>query len=302
MHKHNPILSIVIPSLHAPLIGQVVAALKAQTAYDQIREVIVVGQDRHQLVPSGVTFMQTERPLSAAAARNHGARHATGSILLFLDSDCIAAPDLVQQTLLCHAKGHSIVCGGIVPTALSYWTLCDNLLVFAELLSTSPPGMRDSLPSLNLSIPRALFSAFGGFDERFAGAAGEDLDFSLRLREAGYPLYFAPLAQVVHQHRRTTSREIWEHLRSFGRAHVRVARMRPALQNSRTMRLPVNATTLIMASALPLALLDVLGLFATQAALWPYANALPGMIWAKSGWYWGLAEGLMVAPAREEPA
>jgi GT2 family glycosyltransferase len=292
MYHPDPILSIVIPCLNSPLIGQVIAALDAQTARDQIREVIVVGQDCYDHVPPHITFLRTERPISAAAARNRGAHQASSEILLFIDSDCIAAPDLIEQTLRCHTQGRTIVCGGVIPTGTSYWTLCDNLLVFAEFLATSPSGPRDFLPSLNFSISRALFIAFGGFDERYPGAAGEDLDFSLRLREAGYQLYFAPAAQIVHQHRRTNSREIWEHLRSFGRAHMRVARTRPTLQQSRVMRLPTNVTALIMAAALPLACLDVIGLFATHTALWPYASALPGMIWAKSGWYWGVAEGL----------
>ncbi len=288
-------LSVIIPNLDSPIIDKVVASIQAQTAHDAIREIIVVGQDRHALVPADVTFLRTEKPVSAAVARNLGAKHAMGELLLFVDADCLMHPTTVERLLPCHTKRPRAVCGGISPEGQSYWTRCDNLLVFADFLSTSPPGTREFLPSLNFSLPRELFLHVGGFDETFPGAAGEDLDLSLRLREAGHELYFEPHASIAHHHRRTSRREVWEHLRSFGRIHVRVARTRPALQASRILRLPMNSTALIMAAALPLACLDMIGLFATRPALHPYLSALPGMAWAKAGWYWGVAEGLGTA-------
>ena len=100
-------ISIIIPNLHSPLIGQVIQALAAQTARSSIREIIVVGQDRYGQIPASVRFVATPQPISPAAARNLGARLAAGDYLLFLDADCVAAPDLVEQLLKCHRQGHA---------------------------------------------------------------------------------------------------------------------------------------------------------------------------------------------------
>src|SRR3954453_23447533 len=99
-------ISIVIPNLHSPLIGKVIQALASQTARGSIHEVIVVGQDRYDQIPADVRFIPTPQPISPAAARNLGARLAGGEYLLFLDADCVAAPDLVEQLLKCHRQGY----------------------------------------------------------------------------------------------------------------------------------------------------------------------------------------------------
>jgi GT2 family glycosyltransferase len=294
--EKKAMLSIVIPSLHSPIIDRVVAALHAQTARHAIHEIIVVGQDRYGLIPPEATCICTERPVSAAAARNLGARHASGDLLLFIDSDCIAAPDLAEQLLAAQASGPRVISGAVEPEGGSYWTLADNLLVFAEYLPAAAPGPRSTLPSLVLCLPRALFLAMGGFDEHFPGAAGEDLDFGLRLRAAGHTLHFEPRARVRHLHPRTTPGGIWRHLRSFGRAHLRVARAHPTTLAGAASRLRRGHAALIIAAALPLALLDTLRLFVEHRALRPYLRALPGVVWARTGWYWGLAEALLAAP------
>src|SRR4051812_49410211 len=119
-------ISIIIPNLHSPLIDQVIAALVVQTARASIREVIVVGQDRYRRIPADVRFVATPQPISPAAARNLGAQLASGDYLLFLDADCIAAPDLVEQILRSHRQGYTVVSGAVAAEAGSYWRLCDN--------------------------------------------------------------------------------------------------------------------------------------------------------------------------------
>lgn len=195
-------LSIVIPSLNAPLIDQVIVALQRQTGQAHINEIIVVGQDQPGRLRAitGITFIETPTPVSAAAARNLGARRATGEWLLFTDADCLAAPDWAERMRACFAQGLTVVGGrvNIAPESSSYWTLCDNLLTLtASLDSAAQRAPRSDmwyLPSLNFGLRRALFLALGGFDETFPGAAGEDVDFSLRLRQHGEPLHYEPTA------------------------------------------------------------------------------------------------------------
>jgi GT2 family glycosyltransferase len=286
-------ISVVIPNLHSPIIDRVIGALQQQTIAPH--EIIVVGQDRYQRIPSTVRSIPTNRPVPAAQARNLGAQAARGTYLLFIDSDCIAAPDLIEQTIAAHRHTNqpAAISGSVDFPEEPYWAWCDNLLVFADLSHASPSGPRTYLPSLNLSLPRQLFLDHGGFDQRFGGAAGEDFEFSLRLRQAGIPLLFWPQARITHLHQRGSAASVWQHLRSFGRVHRR-ALLAEVDERGRSHQLKRWHAPLIVAAALPLAALDLCTGIMRQQQIRRSPAAWAGIIWAKSGWYWGLAESLLI--------
>jgi hypothetical protein len=287
-------ISIIIPNLHSPLIDEVVQALERQTARGQIAEIIVVGQDRYGRVPPTARDIATPRPISCAAARNVGAEQASGDYLVFIDADCIAAPDMIERLLERHRQGYPVVGGSVAVEAGGYWSLCDNMLVFAPFLSVTPAGPRDYLPGLSWSIERALFEQVGGFDQRFTQSAGEDIELGLRLRRHGVTPFFEPRAVLHHRHPRASAGAVWAHLRSFGRTTVGISR---DFGRGATRRLSLRLAPLaglLLALAPLLALWDVVGMFRAMPALRPYWCALPGMAWGKLGWYWGIAETLML--------
>ena len=290
-------ISIIIPNLHSPLIGQVIQSVVGQTERSAIREVIVVGQDRYGLVPADSRFIPTPRPISPAAARNLGARLAGGEYLLFLDADCIAAPDLVERILARHRQGHAVVGGAVVPESGSYWTLCDNLLVFAPFLTTAGLGARLYLPSHTISIARGVFAELGGFDESFA-PTGEDMDLSLRLRARGYGLFFEPAASVAHRPLRISAGAIFNHLRSFGQGYYRLQKRHATLWHSLIARLPRPLIGLLIALIPLLACKDILWQFARSRAMRAYPQAIMGMIWGRMGWYLVVVEALLAALRR----
>jgi glycosyltransferase involved in cell wall biosynthesis len=289
--------SVVIPNLHSPIVDQVVAALDRQTARDAIAEIIVVGQDRYRRVPSHVSFIATPRPVSVNAARNIGARHACGTYVLLLDADCIAAPDLVERLLARHRAGHHVVGGGLAPEFGNYWVLVDNLVTFGSSLAFLPPGARNYVPGFVMSIERTALFAAGAFDERFAGAdGGDDQEFCYRMARRGYSLFFEPQASVFHRPQRASAAAVWDHLQRYGRQHLLVQRAHTDVAQSRIGPWLAPLAPLLLALAPLLALADTLLQFAAIPGLRRYWPALPGMIWARTAWYWGIAQALLCVP------
>lgn len=152
----------------------------------------------------------TELPL--AAARNRGVAAATGDVVVFLDVDCIPAPDLVAD----YARGLAELDGLLMGEVLHLperatagdWT-CEAFAAVAERHSDrrGPPAAGLEIChdyrcfwSLNFAIRRATFLATGGFDERYTGYGGEDTDFGKVLDQAGIPIAWMKGGLAYHQY------------------------------------------------------------------------------------------------------
>lgn len=193
--------TVIIPVLHSPVVHQTLDSLREQR-YDLSQvEVIVVGQDKFGLVgeDSLVRFDRSSEPLAPAVARNRGIEQASGDVIAFLDSDCVASPDWLMVLAECYQDPAVHVVGGAVDFARdNYWTLSDNVSMFHDYMVGSLRGKRSQLPSLNLSARRRVFDEVGCFDERYPRPAGEDADLTIRMRRSGFDLHFEPRAVVYH--------------------------------------------------------------------------------------------------------
>lgn len=148
-----------------------------------------------------------------AAARNLGAKHATGEWVLFLDSDCLPTPTLIEGYQ--HACNGSVAYAGAVCAAQN-----DPLSRYYETQRIfSPPVVWDEgierpayVITANALVWFPALARVGGFDERFPEAGGEDIDLGLRLWTIG-PLSYAPDAHVVH----VTEPDLGSFVRRFAR-------------------------------------------------------------------------------------
>lgn len=285
-----PSASVIIPTLHSPMLDQVIEALRQQSVLPL--EVIIVGQDRYGFAQDDgwVRFFPTPHPIAPALASNLAIAYARGEVLCFIDSDCIATPDWLENLLRYQAKGMRAVGGGIGLQQQSFWQRCDNIACMGSFLATAPAGQRPYLITANLALHRSLIREFGGFDESFRRASGEDTDLTFRLRAAGVPLHFAPDALVYHHTNRANSKAAWKHMQTYAlewpKLAARYQHILPfSLWQALYHYLPLLALLLI-----PLvALRDVLAVYRIQPALFKHAWwAFLGVWWARLGWYAGL--------------
>jgi GT2 family glycosyltransferase len=171
---------------------------------------------------------------SAAATRNLGAAQAQGGVLLFLDDDVVAQPELVQA----HAETHSpdgIVLGyskPVLPAKPSWWHYDVRRWWEDTYRAMGRPGHRfgylDFL-SGNVSMPAAMFHKAGGFDSSFAGAGLEDYELGLRLLKAGARFRFVRQAIGLH-YDNTNLRQWLRRIRQEGVAHVKIGQRHPELR------------------------------------------------------------------------
>ena len=152
----------------------------------------------------------------AAAARNLGARQAQTQWILFLDSDCLPMPGLIDGYR--QAMNGAIAYAGIVQAERS--DLVSRYYDAQSILNPSPVWDKGEerpayLITANALVWREALAQIGGLDERFPSAGGEDIDLGIRLWSLG-PLAYAPAAQTLHTFE--------PHLRPFVHRFVRYGR------------------------------------------------------------------------------
>ena len=162
---------------------------------------------------------------------------ALGEILLFLDDDMIAHPDLLSQHDNSHHDQAEMVLGHIPlhPDSPANF-LSAGVGEWAEERRErlSQPGAKLLLEDLIMgqaSLSREIFTRLGGFDCDFtrAGSYGnEDREFCHRIQTSGHSIVFNPEA-ISWQKYIVTPRQHLKQWNQSGRADVRFARKHPEL-------------------------------------------------------------------------
>ncbi len=91
----------------------------------------------------------------------------------------------------------------------------------------------------NFALPRAAFTAVGGFDTSFPLAAAEDREFCERWVAHGYELRFADDAIVYHAHVLSLA-SFWRQHFGYGRGAVFLHRVRQQRGNGRVRLEPLH--------------------------------------------------------------
>ena len=285
----NVAYSVVIPNLHSPRIGEVLEALRRQEGVDGEYEILVVGRDRYDLVrrqeakDGRIRFLESERNLNAAEARNRGIKAAQGKLIFFIDADCIASPKWMAVLLKAYEEDHKVAGGPLWFDSGPYWILCDNVAHFHDLLPDigRGPNRHFMQPTANLMIERVVFDKAGLFNEGLP--AGEDFDLAMRIRQAGYDLFFEPEAMVIHRPVRNSLKAVIAHSASWARQSIRVRTMfRKELSTPWFLFQPMVLRVLS-----PLIALAVTGkIFLRHPSVRRYWHTFPVIFLAKLVWCW----------------
>jgi glycosyltransferase involved in cell wall biosynthesis len=167
-------------------------------------------------LPGFISIVQPNMGLSYA--RNAGAAAATGEVLAYTDSDCMADPDWLYYMIGTLLSGDYAGVGGpnISPPAENWIQAC---------VSAAPGGpnhvllsdvVAEHIPGCNMAFHRWAFDSAGGFDPEYR-KAGDDVDFCWRLQNAGQVIAFSPAAIVWH-YRRFTLKAFRKQQEGYGEA------------------------------------------------------------------------------------
>jgi glycosyltransferase involved in cell wall biosynthesis len=189
-----PEVSVVIPTYNrASMLGDAVRSVLGQTFRDF--ELIVVddgSSDHTQRLLEGwageLTVLRTRRQ-GVAAARNHGARNASGRYLAFLDSDDLWLPEKLQYQISAHRAHPEMRISHTDEIWVRRQRRVNPMDKHAKrggwIFNYSLPMCRIS-PS-SVMIERSLFEETGGFDRHFCVC--EDYEFWLRITARHQVLY-----------------------------------------------------------------------------------------------------------------
>jgi GT2 family glycosyltransferase len=201
----RPSVSVVVPFAGSQEdLRAVVARLRAlrRGNWDEL----IVADNRAAPVapedPGPVRWLRAGALAAPAAARNAGARAASGDWLVFVDADAEPAPDLLDAYFEPAPGDRAGVLAGGIDDVPGRDTLVARYVTERAMMDHRTTLVHPHGPyaqTANCAVRREAFDALRGFDDGARWA--EDADLCWRLREAGWELEERPAARVAHRNR-----------------------------------------------------------------------------------------------------
>ncbi|HYG18303.1 MAG TPA: glycosyltransferase [Ohtaekwangia sp.] len=233
----RPKFSVIIPVYNRPQeVDELLASLVGQTVRDF--EVIIVedgSADRSDSVADRyrerLTLHYFFKPNAGPGpARNFGFEKASGQYLVVFDSDCILPPGYFEAVEHALRTDGWDAWGG-PDRAHEKFTIVQRAMGYTMSSFFTTGGIRGGRKrvgwfqprSFNMGIARKVFEETRGFRfDRYA----EDIEFSIRMKKAGYKIGLIPEAFVYHK-RRTSFRQFYDQVFNFGRGRALVGSVHP---------------------------------------------------------------------------
>lgn len=230
-------ISLIIPVFNRPgEVDELLSSLSCQT--DKDFEIVIVEDGSTlsslEVVESYKNKLNIKYFFKANSgpgpSRNYGGREASGTYLIFLDSDCVIPPDyckIVKEKL---SSDYADAFGG-PDQAHPDFTKFQKAINFSMTSFLTTGGIRGGTEkmgkfhprSFNMGYSREVEKTTGGFSEmRF----GEDVDLSLRILEKGFSTKLIKEAFVYHK-RRSNLRQFFKQVHNSGIARINLHKRHP---------------------------------------------------------------------------
>lgn len=201
------VLSVVVPVFNAtPAAERLVRAMLAQT-FERPWELILVddgsvpdlGRALAHLADERLRVVRLAENRGRAAARNAGARAASGDCLVFLDVDCLPADHgFLHAHARAMAMGHDLSYGPVSGAGTDFGSRYLNAVARRRLRAFCDERSR-IMTTENVCLRRTAFKAVNGYDERYRHYGFEDIDLLLRLEQASPRFTLSETAAVRHE-------------------------------------------------------------------------------------------------------
>lgn len=210
-------VSVVIPVLgRYEALGRVLDRLAEQTAGPDAIEVVVAAdaaEEHPERIEAAIgerdfatSFLRAPSP-GAAWARETAWTAAAADLILFLDSDVLPEPRLIEEHVEWHRRdpepevavlGRVRWADEVRVTAFMRW-IEHGIQFDFEGIDGAEAGW-GRFYTANASVKRALLERVGGFDAEAFPFHYEDLELAYRMNEAGLRLLYNPAACGEHLH------------------------------------------------------------------------------------------------------
>lgn len=223
----KPELSVIIASYNSgKFIKDCLKSLENQKT-DKDFEIIVVDSSTDGTAEfikgkyHKVTLFQFTERKYCGDARNFGISVAKGKIIAFIDADCIAHSNWINEILKAHQSSRLAIGGAIAngnPKSYVGWAayLCE----FSQWMPDSHTKYLTDIAGANMSYKRKVFKQYGNFIE---GTYCSDTDFHWRLKQNGHSLLFVPSILIFHRNIDTLRKFLLhEYIHGQSFAHVRI--------------------------------------------------------------------------------
>jgi glycosyltransferase involved in cell wall biosynthesis len=196
-----PFVSAVVPVRNDVRIRACIEGLLAQTWPQDRYEIIIVDNGstdgtRGIVAEYPVTLLVDSSTKSSYVSRNTGVRHARGSVIALLDSDCRPSPHWIEEGVRALTEHQADLAGGHVrfvyssrPSGAELYDSVTNMQQGRDI------ARHQVAKTANLFVRSCVFASIGIFP---AVRSGGDVLWTRLATSKGHRLVFAPAAEVQH--------------------------------------------------------------------------------------------------------
>lgn len=229
----QPLVSIVIPTKdHADVLKRCINSIREKTTWPSWEIVLVENNSTEAetfryyetlKADSRVRLVTYQGGFNYSAINNFGVRHAQGQYYLLLNNDIeVITPDWIERMLMFAQRpdvgavgamlyypddtvqhaGVILGIGGVAGHAHKYFKRGEPGFMYRLRVAQN----LSAVTAACMLVRREVWEAVGGLDEQLA-VAFNDVDFCLRVRQAGYLVVWTPHAELYHYESRSRGKE-----------------------------------------------------------------------------------------------